>query len=183
MNEQLKQLLEMDVSKYTEKKGKFTYLSWAFAWKNFLKVYPEATYAVLKDENNNAFFGNKEIGYMVYTTVTVGELTHEMWLPVMDFKNQAMKTPTMMDINKAIMRCLVKNLGMFGLGLYIYAGEDLPEVTEEPITTDMLLNIAKEKGYDEAFILVQAEAESVDKIPQKTIESLYHRFEKTKKKA
>ena len=85
---------------------------------------------------------------MVYTRVTVGNITHEMWLPVMDGANRAMKsTPytyttkfgektveafTMFDINKTIMRCLTKNLAMFGLGIYIYAGEDLPEGYEAP---------------------------------------------------
>jgi hypothetical protein len=64
---------------------------------------------------------------MVYTKVTAGGITHEMWLPIMDFKNQAKQNFDMMDVNKAVMRCLVKNFAMFGLGLYIYAGEDLPE--------------------------------------------------------
>ena len=64
---------------------------------------------------------------MVFTMVTVEEQSYEMWLPVMDFKNKAVKEADMMDINKTIMRCLVKNLAMFGLSLYIYAGEDLPE--------------------------------------------------------
>ena len=59
--------------------------------------------------------------------VTAGGITHEMWLPIMDFKNQAKQNFDMMDVNKAVMRCLVKNFAMFGLGLYIYAGEDLPE--------------------------------------------------------
>ena len=68
-----------------------------------------------------------EAGYMVFTEVTAGGVTHMMWLPVMDFKNKAMKSATMTDINKTIMRCLTKNLAMHGLGLYIYSGEDLPE--------------------------------------------------------
>ena len=121
-------LFSINVNDKTEKKGNLTYLSWAWAWAEFCKVYPKATYKVVKDINNNCIFGNKEIGYMVYTEVNNGDgITHEMWLPVMDFKNQAMKTPTTFDINKTLMRCLTKNLAMFGLGLYIYAGEDLPE--------------------------------------------------------
>jgi hypothetical protein len=88
---------------------------------------------------------------MVYVSVTADGLTHEMWLPVMDSNNKAMKSEpytiktkykdivvgkaTMFDINKTIMRCLVKCLGMFGLGLYIYAGEDLPEGSEEDTGT------------------------------------------------
>ena len=89
---------------------------------------------------------------MVYTSVTAGGLTYEMWLPVMDNANKSMKLQSytyktksgektveaisMFDINKAVMRCLVKNLAMFGLGLYIYAGEDLPEDIKEYTCTD-----------------------------------------------
>lgn len=150
-------LFELDVSSKTEKKknGKveLTYLSWAWAWAEFVKVHPDATYEIIKNTNGLPYFAD-ESGAMVYTKVTVGNLTHEMWLPVMDGANNAMKAfpytynvkeynygkwtggytektvneYTMFDINKTIMRCLVKNLAMFGLGLYIYAGEDLPVI-------------------------------------------------------
>ena len=95
------------------------------------------------DADGRCYFGDEKIGYMVYTTVTAGGLTYEMWLPVMDGANKAMKDEpytyatkygdktveamTMFDVNKTVMRCLVKNLSMFGLGLYIYSGEDLPQ--------------------------------------------------------
>jgi len=127
-----KELYGINVEKNVEKKGRFKYLSWAHAWKWFVEQYPNATYEVLKDESNNCYFGNKDTGYMVYTKVTAGDLTHEMWLPVMDHNNKAIKSPDMMAINKAVMRCLVKNLAMFGLGLYIYAGEDLPNEEDTP---------------------------------------------------
>jgi hypothetical protein len=64
---------------------------------------------------------------MVRTEVFADDLTYEMWLPIMDMRNNAILSPKMTDVNKTIMRCLTKNLAMFGLGLYIYAGEDLPE--------------------------------------------------------
>ena len=135
---------------HTENKNGLTYLSWAWAWGEFRKVCPNATYEVYKDERNNPFIKTSE-GYMVFTKVTPGspwnEGTLEMWLPVMDANNEAMldhprevktkyKTITvnaadMFDINKTIMRCLTKNVAMFGLGFYIYAGEDLPEGEEE----------------------------------------------------
>lgn len=119
----------INVSDKTEKKGNLTYLSWSWAWAEFKKVYPEAKYKI------NAFdgtycTGNDKMGYMVQTEVTAGEHTYDMWLPVMDSRNQAILQPKMTEINKAIMRCLTKNLAMFGLGLYIYAGEDLPEGEE-----------------------------------------------------
>ena len=120
----------INVNGKTEKKGNLTYLSWAWAWAEFKKLYPEATYKV--DQFNGLFCtGNEKLGYMVRTEVTAGEQTYEMWLPVMDARNKTMLNPMMFDINKTIMRCLTKNLAMFGLGLYLYAGEDLPEDAEE----------------------------------------------------
>ena len=73
---------------------------------------------------------------MVQTQVTAGNQSYEMWLPVMDNRNNTLLQPKMTEINKAIMRCLTKNLAMFGLGLYIYAGEDLPKIPEKfsPLT-------------------------------------------------
>ena len=141
-------LSAINVNDKTEKKSGLTYLSWAWAWSEFQKVCPEATYQILKNTEGLPYFAD-ESGAMVYTRVTVGNITHEMWLPVMDGANRAMKsTPytyttkfgektveafTMFDINKTIMRCLTKNLAMFGLGIYIYAGEDLPEGYEAPL--------------------------------------------------
>lgn len=152
--ELFEKLNALNVNEKTEKKNGLTYLSWAWAWAEFKKVCPDATYEVIKF-NGLPYAYDENTGYMVYTTVTAGGVTHEMWLPVMDGANKAMKsTPykyltgwgtnkkektceaaTMFDINKAIMRCLTKNLAMFGLGLYIYAGEDLPEI-EEPQKPD-----------------------------------------------
>lgn len=140
-------LYQMNVNDKTETKNGLTYLSWSWAWAEFKKVHPTATYEVKKFENGLPYAYDPNTGYMVYTTVTVDGLTHEMWLPVMDGNNKAMKSEpytfktkykeftvnaaTMFDINKTIMRCLTKNLAMFGLGLYVYSGEDLPETDEE----------------------------------------------------
>jgi len=155
----------IDVNKYTEKKNGLTYLSWANAWSEFMKIYPNAKYTIKKDDKGLCYFGDERVGYMVYTTVEVSDLIHEMWLPVMDNVNNAMKLEkytyttkygektvdamTMFDVNKTIMRCLVKNLAMFGLGLYIYAGEDLPndEKTEnKPVkTSDTTTTYTQEK--------------------------------------
>lgn len=136
-------LYQINVNDKTEQKNGLTYLSWAWAWAEFKKVHPDATYEVVKFENGLPYAYDENTGYMVYTKVTVDGLTHEMWLPVMDGNNKAMKSKpytvktkykeipvsaaTMFDVNKTIMRCLTKNLAMFGLGLYVYSGEDLPE--------------------------------------------------------
>ena len=150
-------LSKINVNDKTENKNGLTYLSWAWAWQEFKKIYPEATYTIKRNEQGMPYIYDENLGYMVFTEVKVGELIHEMWLPVMDSANKAMKNKpykyqdreykygkatgnmiektveaaTMFDINKTIMRCLTKNLAMFGLGLYIYAGEDLPEESVE----------------------------------------------------
>lgn len=132
----------INVNDKTEKKGNLTYLSWPYAWAEFKKVYPDANYKV-NEFNGDFCSGNEKMGYMVQTQVTAGEETHEMWLPVMDVRNHALLQPKMTEINKTIMRCLTKNLAMFGLGLYIYAGEDLPETAKDfqPITRDELRKV------------------------------------------
>lgn len=129
------QALELDVNAMTEKKNGLTYLSWSPAWREFKKIYPDATYEVQRYGENSLPYVVDETGYLVATKVTADGETHEMWLPVMDYKNKAMKRgeATMFDVNKAIMRCFTKNLAMFGLGLYIYAGEDLPELSQEDV--------------------------------------------------
>lgn len=148
--ENFNRLYSLNVNDKVEKKGNLTYLSWSYAWAEFKKTYPEATYRVLQNPvNNMPYFEDPNMGVMVFTEVKADDLTYTMWLPVMDSSNRAMKShpysytvfnkyknqeetktveaATMFDVNKTIMRCLVKNLAMFGLGLYIYNGEDLPE--------------------------------------------------------
>ena len=157
IKEKFQELYSLDVGKYVEEKQGLSYLTWSYAWAEFKKIYPDATYEVKKDEQGRCYFGDEQIGYMVYTTVTAGGLSYEMWLPVMDNANKSMKLNaykyqtrsgeksvdaiSMFDINKAVMRCLVKNLAMFGLGLYIYAGEDLPEDIKEYVCTDCGKNV------------------------------------------
>lgn len=151
-------LYSLDLSDKLERRenDKLSYLSWANAWAEFKRAYPDATYRIIKDPTTNLpYFNDPAIGIMVYTEVTADGQTYEMWLPVMDAKNKAMReqsytyqvydiykktyvektvqAATMFDVNKAIMRCLVKNLAMFGLGLYVYAGEDLPNDETMPV--------------------------------------------------
>lgn len=121
-----KDVYSINVNDFTEKKGGLTYLSWANAWAKFVEVFPDAVYNIQKNADGMPYFKDSS-GAFCYTTVTANGLTHEMWLPVMDFKNKAIANPNAFDVNKTVMRCLTKNLAMFGLGLYIYAGEDIPE--------------------------------------------------------
>lgn len=137
-------LSKVNVNEHTEQKNGLTYLSWPWAWSELMKVYPGAKYEIERFDGKPYLY-DEALGYMVFTKLTIDDETREMWLPVMDAKNRAMKaTPyevydrygnattipaaTMFDVNKTIMRCLVKNIAMAcGLGLYLYAGEDLPE--------------------------------------------------------
>lgn len=113
-----------DLLLLVRKKNNIEYLPWATAWAEFKKVYPDGTYEIEEDENHNMFFGNANTGYTVHTSVTANEQTHKMWLPVMDFRNKAILKPQVTDINKSLMRCLTKNLAMFGTGIYLYAGTE-----------------------------------------------------------
>jgi len=119
-----KTLSAVDVSSKIELKGKLSYLSWAWAWGTLMEYYPDATYEFLEPE---VLAGGS---VLVNCKVTIGDLSRTMWLACMDFKMQADVNPDAVVVNKTKMRCLVKCLGMFGLGHYIYAGEDLPQVTD-----------------------------------------------------
>tara|TARA_R110000772_G_scaffold111998_3_gene216169 strand:+ start:90 stop:782 length:693 start_codon:yes stop_codon:yes gene_type:complete len=134
-------LSAINVNNKTEKKNNLTYLSWAWAWSEVKKACPDATYEMGETTYDEV------LGFMCYSSVTIDGETLPMWLPVMDGANKAMKKvaynystrygdkevaqASSFDINKTMMRCLVKNLAMFGMGIYIYAGEDLPESETE----------------------------------------------------
>ena len=143
-------LSAINVNEHVEKKDNLTYLSWAWAWSVTKKECPDASYKILPTEYDD------DLGFMCHSEVTIEGQTLEMWLPVMDGKNKSMKkkpysyatkygdkqvdAATTFDINKTLMRCLVKNLAMFGLGIYIYAGEDLPDtqVVEQSVPTALV---------------------------------------------
>lgn len=179
------EIYSINVNDKTEKKGNLTYLSWAWAWAEFKKKYPKATYTVDKFDGTYCT-GNDKIGWMVRTEVYADELCYEMWLPVMDMRNNAILSPKMTDVNKTIMRCLTKNLAMFGLGLYIYAGEDLPEDLEEdtkPIATPKNKPSTAPKTNDSApsvkpITMSELIAEYGLENPQKTIVALESKFGK-----
>ena len=164
-------LYYLDASSHIEKKNGLSYLSWPWAVAEVSKVCPDWSYEVKKfGEAQLPYTLDPKTGYLVYTSVTMKGVTHDMWLPVMDGANKAMRdepyqyeaakyeynpqtrrkektgtemktveAATMFDINKTIMRCLVKNLAMFGIGLFVYAGEDLPEeIPVDPVVQNEL---------------------------------------------
>jgi hypothetical protein len=122
-------MLTLNVNDHTEKKGNLTYLSWAWAWAEALKADPQAYYQVQMWGKQGEEKCYMEINgtCMVWVTVTLFGKPMTCQLPVMDFKNKAMPNPDAFAVNTAIMRCMTKALSLHGLGLYIYAGEDLPE--------------------------------------------------------
>ena len=136
--EAINKLLSTNVNNHTEKKGNLTYLSWAWAWAEALKADPNATYKI-------EMFGDKcymDINgtAMVFVTVTMFGKAMTCQLPVMDFRNKAILNPDAFAVNTAIMRCMTKALSLHGLGLYIYAGEDLPEGEGSDIDVNSMID-------------------------------------------
>lgn len=152
---------EKDYRDKVKKQGKQTYLSWSSAWAEVMKIDENASFTVFENPNGLPYWHDKDTGYIVKTSVTVDGITRQMHLFVMDGANKAMKNEiytyevneyeyvngkprktgnmieknveqaTMFDINKTIMRCLVKNIALLGIGLYLYEGEDMPKIIEQ----------------------------------------------------
>ena len=164
-----KELASIDVSKYVEKKGKLDYLSWAVAVDFLMKADPTATWEFHQPQS----FADT---LMVSCTVTAFGKPISMHLPVMDHMNKAVKNPDAFIVNKNMMRCLVKAIACHGLGISVYAGEDLPndepavKIPESTIV-DHELSIKEAENIDElkkiftlAFNAVQSDREAVARI-------------------
>ena len=122
-------LNKVNVNEHTEQKGQLTYLSWAWAWSEVKKKYPEANYHVYENEDGWLYHHDGKSAW-VKTSVTIEGLEHIEYLPVLDFKNKSipMDSITSMNVNTSIQRSITKCIARHGLGLYIYAGEDLPDI-------------------------------------------------------
>ena len=125
MDNYFARLNQINVSEHLEKKGEFAYLSWPFAVAQLRLADPEAFWEVRRSEGLP--FLKTDTGYFVEVAVTVQGITLSQIHPVLDGKNRPIFEPTAFDINTSIQRCLVKAIALHGLGLYVYAGEDLPE--------------------------------------------------------
>ena len=125
-------LSKINVNEHTESKMNLTYLSWAWAWKSLKDNYPQASYSFTQFVTQS---GENSLDYRKYgdgtgsveCTITIGDQHESMWLPIMDNRNNAIQNPNARQVSDAKMRCLVKCISMLGLGLYIYAGEDVPQ--------------------------------------------------------
>lgn len=126
-----KKLNEINVNDKVERKNGLTYLSWAYAWGELKKNHPNASYTIYENVDGWNYFSDGRTCW-VKTGVTVNGVEHIEYLPVMDYKNKSIKLEqvTSFEVNKAIQRSLTKAVARHGLGLYIYAGEDLPEEPE-----------------------------------------------------
>ena len=128
-------LSKINVNTHTEKKGRFTYLSWTFAVSEAMKADPSTVWVFREP----MFF--KDGTMMVHCDVTMFGKSIYMFLPVMNNSNKAIQNPNAFDVNSAMMRCLVKGIAAHGLGLYIYAGEDLPEEEKQAINQQQNQNM------------------------------------------
>lgn len=202
-----KKAIQLNVNDHTDLKNNLTYLSWAWAWQEFLKICPEATYEIKKFTNpitgkTTTYLEDEELGFMVYTSITARGVTREMWLPVMDGANKAMKRQpyeytvgkgnnqytkqveavSMFDINKTIMRCLTKNIAMFGVGLYIYAGEDLPIELGEPCTGRQIEKM-RELSINEKNVLIRYKVNSLEELTYQQAEFVINTKQKALEKS
>ena len=176
-------LYAVNVNGHTEKKNNLTYLSWAWAWGEIKKRHPDATYTVYENADGWNYHTDGRTCW-VKTGVTVNGIEHIEYLPVMDYKNKSIsiENVTSFDVNKAIQRSLTKACARHGLGLYIYAGEDLPEEeaaekqdasrnAKNIAANNIISGLAKARGKSDAEIL-NALMRQISKPEGTTIESL-----------
>lgn len=151
------ELSSVDVSEHVETKGtgsyQLKYLTWAWAWGELMERFPDSSY----EFEPPLFFddGSCEI----WVTVSINGTSRKMWLPVMDHKNNAIIKPNSRQISDTRMRCLVKCLAMFGLGHYIYAGEDLPKSVFDEIE-----RLISETGTELNAVLNHYKVDSISKM-------------------
>ena len=149
-------LLKRNVNEHVEKKMNLSYLSWAWAWAEALKADPGASFKV--EMFDGKCFMDINGTAMVFVTVTMFGKPMTCQLPVMDYKNKAILKPDAFAVNTAIMRCMTKALSLHGLGLYIYAGEDLPQEDVEPVDINKFVNTIKASKDMEELKTAFAEA-------------------------
>ena len=143
-------LNSIDVNDKTEKKGNLTYLSWSWAWAEVKKKHPTANYKVYENADGWNYHTDGRTAW-VKVSVTIDDIEHIEMLPVMDFKNKSipLNAITSFEVNKSIQRAMTKACARHGLGLYIYAGEDLPEESDGKSAAQAVADKAKASGIGE----------------------------------
>lgn len=172
------ELNNINVNDHTEKKNNLTYLSWAWAWQEVKKLFPNANYKVYERDDGCIYWTDGKTAW-VKTGVTINDIEHIEYLPIMDYRNQSIPLDkiTSFDVNKSIQRSLTKACARHGLGLYIYAGEDLPE-SEPKTKTDFEKAATAEKTANTKAInqAIKTGATEVKKKP-KTISDLKNHYQ------
>ena len=147
------ELDRVDVTQHIEKKGKFSYLSWAYAVRELKKRHPSATWVVHEYGEERFPYVKTECGFFVKVTVTVDDVDATQVHPVLDHQNKAVNAPNAFQINTSIQRCLAKAIALHGLGIHLYAGEDLPP--SPPIDTlqqKELLDLLTDRNAEEGLV-------------------------------
>ena len=169
-------LNNINVNGHTELKGKLTYLSWAWAWAEVKKAYPDAFYTIYENASG-LFYHTDGKTCWVKTGVTIDGLEHIEYLPVMNNTNRSIpiESVTSTDVNRAIQRSLTKACARHGLGLYIYAGEDLPEsempedmrpTKSEPTKAEQAADSKKADEINDKFAPEKIEKASEDQVKE-----------------
>ena len=155
-------LNSINVGEHIEKKNGLSYLAWAWAWAEVKKKFPEATYTIYENKDGWNYHTDGKTAW-VKTGVTIDGLEHIEYLPVMDMRNKSIPVDnvTSFDVNKAIQRSLTKACARHGLGLYIYAGEDLPESEQQPVE---LPNVSADTIRKEIFVIAAAKGYSEEQM-------------------
>lgn len=155
MEDVFNKLNGVDCSDKIEKKNGLSYLSWSYAWSELKKLFPNATSTVYENNDGWNYFTDGKTAW-VKCGVTVNELEHIEYLPIMDFRNKSIPVGniTSVDVNKAIQRCITKAIARHGLGLYIYAGEDLPEDSGD---SENVHDVRKEPTFEIKGLIEQVE--------------------------
>jgi hypothetical protein len=156
----MSELLKVNVNDHTEKKGSLTYLSWAWAWAEVLKIDPAARYTVHEFDGLPLVY-LKDTTAMVKVSVEIKGDIKTCLLPVLDHRNKPIQNPDSFAVNTSIMRCLAKCIALHGLGLYIYAGEDLPESEREELDAGIAAKLAACNTVDDLTALFKSLPESV----------------------
>ena len=184
-------LSSFDVSEEVKKKGKFDYLSWTWAWAYVKQHYPHATFEkhIFRDNQNNPlpFMRDTKGHTYVMVTVTIDEISHTEIHYVMDHKNQSVVHPDGGQVNKALQRCLVKAIAFHGLGINVYAGEDLPlsenesDAGEQDDAKEIIVSsFAAAKTVDEIDGLWKANASVINSLNKQRKSAVTNAFKKEK---
>ena len=182
------ELAKVDCSEHVEKKGNFTYLSWVFAVNELAKRHPSASWEIKRFPLNDGGtvmmpYLKTELGYFVEASVTIDGVDRSQLHPVLDHRNKPIEKPTTFDINTSAQRALVKAIALHGLGLYIYAGEDLPTESDPlpTITDEQIKDIEKlieEVGADKAAFLGWLKVGDLSEVTQKSYPNAINALEK-----